>query len=68
MCPKYLPVGAFSFYNGRHETESAQQAHYRKGEYTMKRVLIITSSLRAHSNSDALAEAFARGRRTAAAT
>ena len=27
----------------------------------MKRVLIITSSLRAHSNSDALAESFARG-------
>ena len=27
----------------------------------MKKVLIITSSLRAHSNSDSLAEAFARG-------
>lgn len=27
----------------------------------MKHVLVITSSLRAHSNSDALAEAFARG-------
>ena len=61
MCPKYLPVGAFLFIMEDMKPRAPQQAHYRKGEYTMKRVLIITSSLRAHSNSDALAESFARG-------
>lgn len=61
MCPKYLPVGAFLFIMEDMKPRAPQQAHYRKGEYTMKRVLIITSSLRAYSNSDALAEAFARG-------
>ena len=37
MCPKYLPVGAFLFIMEDMKPRAPQQAHYRKGEYTMKR-------------------------------